>query len=121
MHPRKAEEIFDYNRRILALVEKRFPATPIVPSIGNNDIIPHNIMFPGPNSMTRAYLDTWSNHIPANQRQDFIDGGYFAQEVIPGDLAVISLNTLYWYDANAATRGCKKRSEPGSIHLVGTV
>lgn len=116
-HPHKAQEIFDYNRRILALVKEALPGTPVVPNIGNNDIIPHNIMFPGPNSMTRAYLEIWAEHIPQDQQQAFMDGGYFVQEVIPGDLAVISMNTLYFYDANTATRGCKKRSEPGSIQL----
>lgn len=116
-HPRKAEEIFEYNRWALKLLQDRFPHTPIVPSLGNNDIIPHNIMFPGPNAMTRAFREIWTDQIPAAQHATFLDGGYFSTEVRAGDLAVISLNTLYWYDANAATRGCKKASQPGSIHL----
>lgn len=68
--------------------------------------------------MTRAYRDIWAAHIPQEQHVSFLDGGYFHKEVIPGDLSVLSLNTLYWYDANAATRGCKRKDEPGSIHLV---
>lgn len=38
-HPRSAEEIFGYNRWALEEVEKRFPGVPIVPSVGNNDIV----------------------------------------------------------------------------------
>ncbi|MCO5566196.1 hypothetical protein L7F22_019872 [Adiantum nelumboides] len=116
-HPRNAEEIFEYNRWALGLFENKFPNTPIVPNIGNNDIIPHNIMFPGPNSMTRAFRDIWSAHIPEEQHEHFLKGGYFVKDVLPNDLAVLSMNTLYWYDANAATRGCKKKHEPGSIQL----
>lgn len=116
-HPRNAEEIFEYNRWALDLLETKFPNTPIIPNIGNNDIIPHNIMFPGPNSMTRAFRDIWSAHIPEQQHEHFLSGGYFVKDVLPNDLAVLSMNTLYWYDANAATRGCKKRHEPGSIQL----
>lgn len=116
-HPRNAQEIFEYNRWALHLFESKFPNTPIVPNIGNNDIIPHNIMFPGPNSLTKAYKDLWAAHIPKEQHESFLDGGYFVKEVIANDLGVLSLNTLFWYDANAATRGCKKSSEPGSIQL----
>jgi endopolyphosphatase len=117
-HPRNAAEIFDYNRWVLGLVEERFPGVPIVPNLGNNDIIPHNIMFPGPNSMTKAYEDIWQDHIPQGEQDTFREGGYYAKEVIEDDLAIISLNTLYWYDANAATRGCKGRNDPGSIELA---
>jgi hypothetical protein len=35
-------------------------------------------------------------------------------EVIPNKLAVISLNTLYWFSSNAAVDGCDHKSEPGS-------
>lgn len=116
-HPRNAGEIFDYNRWVLSLVEKRFPGIPIVPNLGNNDIIPHNIMFPGPNLMTTSYADIWKDHIPSQQYETFRQGGYYAKEVIEGDLAVISMNTLYWFNSNAAVRGCKGKNDPGSIHL----
>jgi hypothetical protein len=36
-----------------------------------------------------------------------LPGAYFSSEVIPDKLAVISLNTLYWYDNNKAVDGCK--------------
>lgn len=29
---------------------------PIVPSLGNNDVYPHNIMEPGPNRVTQEFL-----------------------------------------------------------------
>ena len=33
----------------------------------------------------------------------FQRGGYFSAEVIPNSVAVISLNTMYFYDSNAGT------------------
>jgi endopolyphosphatase len=69
-------------------------AVPIVPTFGNNDILPHNIFLAGPNRWTTKYLDVWRSIIPEAQRHQFQQGGWFSVEVIPGRLAVISLNTL---------------------------
>ena len=35
--------------------------------------------------------------IPEYELHTFERGGYYAVEVVPNKLAVISLNTLYWY------------------------
>jgi endopolyphosphatase len=68
---------------------------PVVPTFGNNDIMPHNIFLQGPNRWTKKYLDVWRSFIPEAQRHQFQQGGWFSVEVIPGNLAVISLNTMY--------------------------
>ena len=86
---------------------------PIVPTFGNNDILPHNIMDPGPNTWTKAFLRIWRQFIPEEQRHAFGRGGWFSVEVIPNRLAVFSLNTLYFYGHNAAVNGCAKKSEIG--------
>jgi hypothetical protein len=70
-------------------------AIPVVPTFGNNDIMPHNIFLAGPNRWTKKYLDVWRSFIPEAQRHQFQQGGWFSVEVIPGKLAVISLNTMY--------------------------
>lgn len=67
---------------------------PIVPTFGNNDIMPHNIFLGGPNRWTTKYLDIWRKFIPEVQRHQFQQGGWFSVEVIPGKLAVISMNTM---------------------------
>lgn len=89
----------------------------VIPTIGNNDFKAHNIFFEGPNYFTKAYAEIWQRYIPEHQHSTFLKGGYFAKEVITDDLAVFSLNTLYWYDANAAVRGCRERDDPGTIQL----
>ena len=90
---------------------------PIIPTWGNNDILPHNILAKGPNPWTKRYLDIWRKFIPEEQRHSFERGGWFYVEVIPNKLAVISLNTLYFFDSNAAVDGCADPSEPGHQHL----
>ena len=90
---------------------------PIVPTFGNNDILPHNIFLPGPNIWTKKYLHIWRTLIPEEQRHSFERGGWFFVEVIPNRLAVFSLNTLYFFHNNAAVDGCAKKSEPGYQHF----
>lgn len=42
----------------------------------------------------------WDTFIPFPYLQVFQRGAYYAVDVIPGEVAVISLNTMYFYDAN---------------------
>lgn len=79
---------------------------PIIPTLGNNDIFPHNIMTAGPNKVTREFSDIWRRFIPQDQYHVFDKGAYFWTQVVPGTngkmglnsrggLSVISLNTMY--------------------------
>lgn len=86
---------------------------PIIPTFGNNDILPHNIFTEGPNHWTQKYLSIWRQFIPEAQRHQFARGGWFYVEVIPNKLAVFSLNTLYFFASNSAVDGCARKSEPG--------
>ena len=67
---------------------------PIVPTFGNNDIMPHNILLAGPNKWTVTYLDIWRGMVPEAQGHQFQRGGWFWVEVVKDKLAVISLNTM---------------------------
>jgi endopolyphosphatase len=90
---------------------------PIIPTFGNNDILPHNIFMQGPNEWTQKYLQIWQQFIPEAQRHQFVRGGWFYVEVIPNQLAVFSLNTLYFFTSNSAVDGCARKSEPGFEQL----
>lgn len=90
---------------------------PIVPNFGNNDILPHNIIYPGPNRWTKTFSHVWRKFIPEEQRHGFERGGWFFVEVIPDKLAVFSLNTLYFFNSNTAVNGCAEKSEPGYEHF----
>jgi endopolyphosphatase len=90
---------------------------PIIPTFGNNDFLPHNIFYPGPNKWLQAYSDIWHRFIPEEQRHSFGFGGWFEVEVIPDKLSVFSLNTMYFFDRNAGVDGCADPLEPGFKHL----
>ncbi|CAD0082966.1 unnamed protein product [Aureobasidium vineae] len=90
---------------------------PVIPTFGNNDILPHNIFERGPNIWTRRYLDLWRNFIPEVQKHSFDQGGWFYVEAIPKHLAIVSLNSLYFFNSNSAVDGCAAKSEPGYRQL----
>ncbi|KAL9037903.1 MAG: hypothetical protein Q9214_005496 [Letrouitia sp. 1 TL-2023] len=75
--------------------------------------MPHNILAKGPNRWTKRFSHIWRKFIPEEQQHSFVRGGWFMVEVIPDRLAVFSLNTLYFFDNNAAVDGCAKKSEAG--------
>ncbi|KAK0540637.1 Endopolyphosphatase [Tilletia horrida] len=122
-YPRTLSEIYRSNRWTMEQIERAFPAIPIVPCVGNNDIFPHNIMFPGPSDVTRELANIWAKHIPEFEVHNFQRGAYFAKEVVPNELAVLSLNTIYMYDSNKVIDGCvrSKKSKPEKDRDAGTV
>ena len=122
--PRTEKEIIETNELLVHKFEEVFGkdddtdptnefTIPIIPTFGNNDIMPHNIMQPGPNGWTQQYLSVWKKFIPEEQRHGFSTGGWFSVEVIPNRLTVFSLNTMYFFEHNTAVDGCAERSEPG--------
>ncbi|CAG8555027.1 6152_t:CDS:2, partial [Dentiscutata heterogama] len=127
--PRSAKEVFELNRMIASKFLETFSNTkclprknkpkfiPIVPSIGNNDIHPNNILLPGPNDILSTLHSIWEPFIPESQRKTFLEGGYFYTEVIPKKLIVVSLNTMYFYNTNTAVNGCKSPEQPGTTEM----
>ncbi|WWD20090.1 hypothetical protein CI109_104564 [Kwoniella shandongensis] len=117
--PRTPQEIFKLNRMVVSKMLDTFGTdVPIVPSIGNNDIYPHNVLAAGPSHITEEFLQIWKHFIPSDAAHVFERGAYFSQEVIPDRLAVISLNTLFWYDSNTLVDGCGDHSnDPGALEM----
>ncbi|KIY49244.1 endopolyphosphatase [Fistulina hepatica ATCC 64428] len=112
--PRTTAEIYGLNRAMVAAMEEAFlsKGIPVIPSIGNNDVW-------RPNSITLEYSSIWKKFIPFQYLQVFQRGGYYSVEVIPNHVAVISLNTMYFYDSNKAVGGCefKDKDDPGNLQL----
>lgn len=131
-HPRSESQIYDLNKMVVGMMvdvfKKPIPdhddnpnndlIVPIIPTLGNNDIMPHNIMLPGPTSTTRTYLELWRHFVPEAQKHVFEYGAYYWVEVIPSRLAVVSLNTMYFFASNAAVDGCDGPGEPGYQQFV---
>ncbi|KAH7181439.1 Metallo-dependent phosphatase-like protein [Fusarium sp. MPI-SDFR-AT-0072] len=120
--PRSSSHVLDMNRKVAKKIVKTFSedgalTVPVIPTFGNNDFLPHNIFYPGPNKWLQAYSSIWHRFIPEEQRHSFGFGGWFEVEVIPNQLSVISLNTMYFFDRNAGVDGCAIPSEPGFKHM----
>ncbi|KAI0107542.1 Metallo-dependent phosphatase-like protein [Nemania sp. FL0031] len=120
--PRHNKDILSMNSRIADAFADTFSddtglVVPVVPTFGNNDIYPHNILMPGPNDILRTYSSIWRQFIPEAQRHSFEFGGWFYVEVIPNKLAVFSLNTMYFFDRNGGVDDCAHPSEPGYKHF----
>ncbi|KAI0092667.1 Metallo-dependent phosphatase-like protein [Irpex rosettiformis] len=119
--PRTLKEIYELNRHMASRMEEIFTARgiPVIPSIGNNDVWPHNIMLPGPNDVTFEFSSIWKSFVPFYSYQVFQRGAYYAVEVIPNRLAVVALNTMYFFDSNKGVAGCdpKDREDPGNLQF----
>lgn len=110
--PRTEADIFEMNEHISSLMWEKFGFLP-VPLLGNNDVYPHNLFAPGPTLQTREFFKVWRNFIPQLQLHIFNRGAYFFQEVIPDQLAVLSINTLYLFKSNPLVDLCDDRKDPG--------
>ncbi|KAH9938626.1 uncharacterized protein B0H18DRAFT_1081217 [Fomitopsis serialis] len=112
--PRTTNEIYMLNRAMARRMEEVFlsKGIPVIPSIGNNDVW-------RPNSVTSEFSSIWRNFVPFESYQVFQRGGYFAVEVVPEQLAVVSLNTMYFYDSNKAVGGCEDGDpeDPGNLQF----
>ncbi|KAG1896469.1 Metallo-dependent phosphatase-like protein [Suillus fuscotomentosus] len=119
--PRTLDEIYDLNRAVAKRMEHVFlkKGIPVVPSLGNNDIWPHNRLSAGPNEIIEEFSSIWSAFIPPTSSASFHQGAYFSTEIIPDAVAAISLNTLYFYKKNHAVGGCDYTDpkDPGTIQL----
>ncbi|KIJ56669.1 hypothetical protein M422DRAFT_22819 [Sphaerobolus stellatus SS14] len=119
--PRTLDEIFSTNRLVAQRMEEVFTkrGIPVVPALGNNDIWPHNILEAGPSQITNEYADIWQAFIPFSSYQVFQRGAYYSTDIVPNQVGVISLNTLYFYEKNKVVDGCKYKDEndPGNLEL----
>ena len=121
--PRTEAQIFDLNRKVSEKFVKLFKNhdsqdpydfdVKVIPSLGNNDVFPHNMFSLGPTLQTRELFSIWSNFIPPEQQNTFDRSTSFFIEVIPGKLAVISLNTLYMFKGNPLVDDCSSKKQPG--------
>ncbi|AJV04440.1 Ppn1p [Saccharomyces cerevisiae YJM1401] len=122
-HPRTEAQIFDMNNIVADKMTELFSAgneedprdfdVSVIPSLGNNDVFPHNMFALGPTLQTREYYRIWKNFVPQQQQRTFDKSASFLTEVIPGKLAVLSINTLYLFKANPLVDNCNSKKEPG--------
>ncbi|GAA5980552.1 hypothetical protein JCM5350_004343 [Sporobolomyces pararoseus] len=111
-YPRTLKEISNLNRLVSEKLRKTFRGgekqVKVGVTIGNNDVFPHNVAFPGPNKVTTSLLDLWmeKGFIPEEMKRTFLRGGYYSFEVIENELLLISLNSIYFFEKNSVVEGC---------------
>ncbi|KAJ1915160.1 Endopolyphosphatase [Mycoemilia scoparia] len=96
---------------------------PVIFTLGNNDMEPHNKLAKPDKKVTREYFRTLldimgSDFIPADQQDTFLYGGYFAYPIPGQKLTVISLNAIYFSKANTKVGGCRAENSPGLGQLA---
>ncbi len=130
---REETEVMNQNMDVYHYITSAFDpdSIPILPSIGNWDTYPQNLMGPGPNPMLKQLWKLWSRLFPSRYTSEgkeiystFKKGGYYAREVIPDQLTIISVNNLYWFKENTMVNDCGEHSDhhddnasPGHVEL----
>eukprot|EP00842_Homolaphlyctis_polyrhiza_P005850 jgi/Hompol1/6266/HPOL_000317-RA len=120
--PRTEPEIQHVNKiitqhMISTLSHPSDPSTPLIPilaSIGNNDIHPHNRLKYSRKSLNPTlnfFADLWAPIIPRSQDTIFRRIGSYYIELIPNKLWGVSLNTLYLASNNDAVPDCRRRKQ----------
>lgn len=115
-YPRTRQHIFNMNKEIsdkFVTLTSESDGQPLIYPVSNNDIMPHNLMDTGPSLQTRELFEAWRPFIPQVQMHTYLMGAYYFQEVIPNQLAVLSLNTMYWFDSNPMVDDCDNKGDPG--------
>lgn len=52
-----------------------------------------------------------------NLNQGFTSGGYFIQDVIPGKLSIINLNSMYFFSKNDDVSDCGSSRSPSTVQM----
>ncbi|GIX68892.1 acid sphingomyelinase-like phosphodiesterase 3b [Caerostris extrusa] len=105
---------FEAIRNTTFMLRSSFPDITILPSIGNHDTFPPNILptDTSANNIYKGYLEKggWKDLIIENQWPTFVQGGYYSH-LLKSGFRIISLNTILWYSPNNLT---EKMPDPGN-------
>lgn len=112
---RKRQEVLHTNQLAVDWMASAMKNIPVIPSLGNNDVWPHN-QVQDADAMLPAYHYMWQSWIPANQKNTFLERGYYYVDVDPR-LRVVALNTMLWFHKNKAVHSCKELGPPRA-HLT---
>ncbi|KAJ3270503.1 hypothetical protein HDV01_007759 [Terramyces sp. JEL0728] len=117
--PRTLKETKEQNKLAVSYFRKAFSSkTIIIPSIGNNDVHPHNLLEyeHSTAAILPFFADIWSDYIPKAQMGNFLQHGSYVQD-LSDSLRAVSLNTLYFSSSNRLIRHCGDGGSPGRVIL----
>ncbi|KAJ3372972.1 Endopolyphosphatase [Allomyces arbusculus] len=122
--PLSYAEVVGVHRYLASQVRGMVPVeVPVIPTIGNNDVFPHNALAPS-SKLLHALSHIWAPFIPANQMESFKAYGGFVVPVRDPEpdtfgLSVISINTMWFYPGNPYAAECAGDNPVvGDVHLA---
>jgi endopolyphosphatase len=73
----------------------------VYPTIGNNDVYPHDTCYPGPNQVLTNITGNWNYWLASDPQaqESMYHGGYYSM-LHDNQLRIIGLNTLYFVQKN---------------------
>ncbi|KAI9482810.1 MAG: Metallo-dependent phosphatase-like protein [Benjaminiella poitrasii] len=114
--PRTDTQVLDGHKSVIKYIQKSYTkSTPFVPTIGNNDSFDHNDVKKKDSIFSK--LKTIWKPLKLKLDSNFLNGGYFVQEIIKGKLSVINLNTMYFYKKNDEVDDCDESSSAAAIQM----
>ena len=102
--------------KIKSWLKQYFPGVPIIFSIGNNDVMVHDTLQPGPNDAINLLGNIWLSDFSNECIKSFNIGGYWSVWIREA-IKVISLNTLYFSKNNYLSMDCETEISPGSLQI----
>ncbi|RUP52291.1 hypothetical protein BC936DRAFT_148689 [Jimgerdemannia flammicorona] len=115
---RTSTDVLSDHKMIVDYFHKNFDMKHIkfIPTLGNNDVYLHDQIAFGPQSLLTNLTKLWA---PFNLDlgETFANSGYFTQDILPGKLQVISMNTVYFYSKNLLVSDCDEAGSAGDVQL----
>lgn len=103
----------------LETVSKRLKSfnIPVVPGIGNNDLLDHNKIKGAPCDTVNLLADGFADFLSTAEYKQFkANGGYYTRE-LSDHLSLITLNTQYWINPNSFVGDCDDPTSPASLQI----
>ncbi|KAI9013726.1 Metallo-dependent phosphatase-like protein [Phycomyces nitens] len=116
--PRSKEEILEEHTMIIKYFKEicDINNVPFIPVVGNNDMIVHNDM--SMNDPIFEMLKTIWSPFNLNLGSSFDNGGYFVQDIIPGKLQAMVVNSMYFFNKNLQKEDCDVPNSSGKVHIA---
>ncbi|CAI4223429.1 unnamed protein product [Auanema sp. JU1783] len=95
-----------------SLIKNEFYGINIIPTFGNHDYAPANAYDTYSDLYSRTF-NLWQNYIPADQKENFLRGGYYRRH-IEGAVFLV-LNTNLYYNVNEAYANFTNPDDPAEM------
>ncbi|RUS13454.1 Metallo-dependent phosphatase-like protein [Endogone sp. FLAS-F59071] len=116
--PRTVAEVLSDHKAIVNYFHTNYDTNRIkfIPTLGNNDEFVHDLITYGTQALLTNLTELWKP-FNLNLGETFAKGGYYTQDILPGKLQVININTMFFSTANTLVQDCDVAGSAGAIEL----